>query len=87
MTGHNMTSGYASYRSEAVCTAVTGSMTIALRAQRTLAAAAIRSEVVKVSSSKASRGCAYGVRYPRAVSGNVEAILKNAKISIKYYEN
>ena len=42
--------------------AVTGSMTAALRAQRALASAAIRAEIVK-SDSESGRGCGYGIAF------------------------
>ena len=43
------------------CTAVIGSMTIALKAQKILHSSSIRSTVVKLDSSATHKGCAYGL--------------------------
>ena len=67
------------------CTAVIGSMTGAMRAQSILAEAAIRAVVVKVSSSKSTGGCAYGVDFPCTQSGNVGMILDRAGIRVREY--
>ena len=71
-------------RSGGVCTAVTGSMTNALKAQKTLAVAAIPSSVKKVSS-QGGRGCVYGVNYSCAQARNVRVVLENANINVKQY--
>lgn len=64
--------------------AVLGSMTTAMTAQRALASAAIRCEVVKVDSG--GRGCGYGVAFPSVQHGNVTAILSAAHINVRRYE-
>ena len=46
------------------CVAVVGSMTQALRAQKVLANAAVRADVVKADSAHTRRGCAYALSYP-----------------------
>ncbi len=72
-------------RSEgATVTAYVGSMTAALAAQRALAAAAVRSEVVKQDGS--TRGCSYALTFPRAQLGNARAILSAAHINVRRYE-
>ena len=50
-------------KSNASCTAILGSVTQAMRAQRALASAAILSEVRKVDAASGRRGCAYGIEY------------------------
>ena len=45
------------------CTAVIGSMTIALKAQKILYSSSIRSTVVKLDSSATQKGCAYGLEF------------------------
>ena len=65
------------------CVAVIGSMTQAMRAQKALAMAAIRSEVIKADSSKTGRGCAYGVSYSCLQEQNVNNVLKNSGIRIR----
>lgn len=73
------------YRSATVCTAVTGSMTMALKAQRALSKHAIRAETVKVSRSASQKGCIYGVEFDYALLGNVRSILEASGIEIKEF--
>ena len=72
-------------RSATVCTAVTGSMTMALKAQRTLAKHALRVNTVKVSKSSSGKGCIYGIEFDCALSGNIRTILESSGIEIKEY--
>lgn len=65
------------------CIAVTGSMTGAMKAQSILASAAIHSTVTKVSSSKNSRGCVYGVSFPCIQERNVKVIFDNAGFRVR----
>ena len=67
------------------CTAVIGSMTVAMRAQTVLAEAAIRAMVVKVSSAKGTGGCAYGVDFPRTQMSNAKTVLTHAGIRVREY--
>lgn len=67
------------------CTAVIGSMTAALKAQKVLGAAAIRATVVKLDSTVTNRGCAYGVEYDCNQSSNVRSILNSAGIKVSRY--
>ena len=71
------------------CLAVMGSMTQVLRAQKILADAAVRAEVVKADSAHTRRGCAYALSYPCSQEGNVRAILSSAGIRVRdfYREN
>ena len=71
--------------SAGLCTAVVGSMTQAMRAQTVLSEAAIRSTLTKISSAKTHNGCAYGVDFPCAQSGNVRAVLERAGIRVREY--
>lgn len=66
------------------CTAVLGTTTNALQAQRVLANAAIHSSVTKISSMSA-KGCAYGITYPCAQERHVRTILSQANITVKKY--
>ena len=70
--------------SDRTIVAVTGSMTTALRAQRALAAAAIRSQVVK-SDEQNGRGCGYGVAFDARQKNNVQTILTTAHINVRRY--
>ena len=65
-----------------LCLGVIGSTTHATRAQRALARAAIRSEVVKISSEQKS-GCVYGLRLPCAQRQNAEEVLAHERIPIR----
>ena len=65
------------------CLAVVGSMTQAMRAQKALAGAAVRVEVVKADSAHTHRGCAYALSYPCSQENNVRTILGNAGIRIR----
>ena len=68
------------------CTAVLGSMTIALQAEKALANAAIHANVTKVSSSGSEKGCAYGITYPCAQEENVRVILARSGLAVKQYK-
>lgn len=67
------------------CSAVIGSMTQAIRAQRVLADAAIRAEVVKADASVTRYGCAYAVSYPCSQDRNVREVLRNARIRVHFF--
>ena len=64
------------------CLAVMGSMTQVLRAQKVLAGAAVRAEVVKADSAHTRRGCAYALSYPCSQENNVRTILSSAGIRV-----
>ena len=74
------TNGYSAYHDRALCSFATGTMTLALKAQRTLARHAIRVDVIKINSANDQRGCVYGIEYPCALSGNIRSILDRAGI-------
>lgn len=67
------------------CLAIIGSMTQAMRAQRALANAAVRSEVIKVDSALTGKGCAYAVSYSCLQADHVKMILKDAGIRVRGY--
>ncbi len=67
------------------CTAVIGSMTMAMKAQSVLSEAAIRAGIAKISSNATHNGCAYGVDFPCTQSANVRMILSRAGIRVKQY--
>lgn len=64
------------------CTALIGSVTYALKAQKILSENAIGSSVGKVSSKS---GCAYGVTFPMLQKNNVEILLSKHNIRVKKY--
>ena len=67
------------------CLAVMGSMTQVLRAQKVLADAAVRAEVVKADSAHTNRGCAYALSYPCSQENNVRTILSSEGIRVRGY--
>ena len=67
------------------CLAVMGSMTQAMRAQKVLAGAAVRAEVVKADSAHTRRGCAYALSYPCSQENNVRTVLSSAGIRVRDY--
>ena len=80
--------GHGSFPNDTVrgtCTAVIGSLTGAMRAQSILDEAAIRAVVVKVSSSKKTGGCAYGVDFPCTQMSNAQAVLSRGGVRVREY--
>ena len=69
-----------------VCSAEIGSVTQAMKAQATLAKAAIPTEVIK-SESSSRRGCIYGISYPCAHASNVRTILRAEKIGVRHWSD
>ena len=67
------------------CLAVIGSMTQAIRAQRVLANAAVRAEVVKADPGDSRHGCASALSYPCAQGANVRALLKGSGVRVRAY--
>ena len=72
-------------RSSPLCTAVLGSMTIALKAQKALAKQAIRAEAVKISRPVSNKGCIYGLKFDCALMGNVREALDSADIKVEEF--
>lgn len=65
------------------CIVSIGSMTQAMRAQATLAQAAIRTEIV--STSNLGKGCAYGLSYDCRQGENVRHVLRRAGIRVRSF--
>ena len=63
-----------------VCRVSVGSVTYAIKAQKSLAVAAIHSEVVKLDSGNFGKGCTYGLEFGCSQRANVSAVLGNAGI-------
>ena len=74
-----------SYRQQAVCTAVTGSMTSAMTAQRALGKIALRAKVVKIGVGNKSKGCISGVEFDCAAYASVRSALASAGVDVKEY--
>ena len=65
------------------CRCPLGSMTQALRAQKLLANAAIRTSIVKNREGEGRRGCSYALSYPCSQERNVYTLLEKAGIRPK----
>lgn len=65
--------------------AAIGSMTAAIKAQRTLAMAGLKVEVIGLSPTETRRGCAYGIEYPLTAEGQVRISLRAARISVAQF--
>lgn len=64
-----------------------GSVTYAIKVKKLLERAAITAKVVKVESSKSSKGCAYGIKIPSPLFYNAAALLRNKGIDYSIYKN
>ena len=61
-----------------------GSLTLAMKAQKTLGNAAIPSTVVKTeSSSKGGRGCSYGLKLSCSQTENAKTVVAHEGIRVK----
>ena len=65
------------------CSATLASMTVALKAQKALAAAAIPSNIIKIERSSSLHGCAYGIEFSCNQKNNVARVLGSAGIAVK----
>ena len=65
------------------CVVSLGSVTVATRAQRALANAALYSEIVKLGDDPLGKGCAYGLEFGCSAKGNVKTVLESAGIRIR----
>ena len=62
------------------CVTVVGSMTQAIRAQKVLAMASIRAEIVKADTDRTQHGCAYALSYSCREEWNVQRLLRESGI-------
>ena len=70
-------------RNKGKCSAALVSMTQAIKAQRLLASAAIPSDVIKLDSGAAMRGCTYGIEFACGQLNNVKTVLANSGMVVK----
>ena len=73
------------YGNGAFCSAVTLSMTNAMKAQRALAKHAIKSNVKKLGGSISKNGCVYGIEFECENMMRVKSILDTYSIEVKEY--
>ena len=72
------------YNDNGICQAELQSMTVAQKAQRVLAAAAIPAEIIKLDSSR-RKGCSYGIEFACNPKINVNYALSSAGITVKQW--
>ena len=72
-------------RAEQSGIAAIGSMTAAIKAQRVLTRAGIRTEIISLSPEETKRGCAYGISFPVSKANAVRSALRAAKIPVSEY--
>ncbi len=72
-----------SFYKRSLCRASTGSMTMAIRARRTLLAEGVTVSVKKLSAGVEKRGCIYGIEYSCELSGNIFSLLRSKGIEIE----
>ena len=73
------------YQKSESCVATMSSMTLAFRAERTLAGAGISTEIISLLPGESKRGCAYGLLYPCDTDRQTRAILRGAHIPVAQY--
>ena len=78
--------GRSTHITRSLCAASTGSMTIAIKARRTLSQSGITVNVKKLSGGNDSRGCIYGIEYPCELSGNILSLLKSRGINAELFQ-
>lgn len=64
------------------CSAAIGSLTLAIKAQRALAAAAIPTKVIKYEEGARGRGCIYGLSFSCPQRVNIETVLTRERIRV-----
>ncbi len=70
-----------------ICTAAIGSLTYAIKAQRSLEQANLSSKIVKLDASMTRRGCAYGVEFPCELQRSVRNVMSAEQIHVSSYIN
>lgn len=68
------------------CRAALGPLTLAMRAQRALAAAAIPTTVIKYDSdAREGKGCLYGLAFSCSQRRNIETVLGGERIRVRQW--
>ena len=67
------------------CIAAIGSVTLAIKAQRHLAALGIGAEIISLPPKATRRGCAYGLAFPCPEENGVRRSFRAARIPISQY--
>ncbi len=68
-----------------ITTITVGSVTYAIKVKKILSGIGIKSKLIKVDSSKANKGCEYGVEFPSAYFLDAVSELKKQKINYSLY--
>jgi hypothetical protein len=67
------------------CLATIGTMTMAIKAQRTLLDLGLHAEVRSLLKTKTRRGCAFGITFPCEAKRAVRTALQAARIPVGEY--
>ena len=67
------------------CVAALGSVTLAIKAQRQLAASGITADIISLPAKATRRGCGFGLTFPCADEATVRRSLRAARIPISQY--
>ncbi len=73
------------YLGNIYCTATLTSLTYAMKAQRSLTEKGLYSEIIKLDSASAKRGCAYGIKYPCEYEDKIKTVLRESGIGVRRY--
>ena len=68
-----------------VCVATMPSMTLAFKAEKTLAAVGIPCEIDSLLPGESKHGCAYGLLFPCENERRIRALLRGARIPVSQY--
>lgn len=67
------------------CVATMSSMTLAFKAEKTLAAAGIPCEIISLLPEESRHGCAFGLLFPCEAERQARALLRGARIPVSQY--
>ena len=73
------------YTKKGYCVGAMGSMTMALKATRALAAHGIFAEVISLAANETKRGCAFGVEFACADEARVRTALRASRMAVSQY--
>ena len=74
-----------SFYGKPACVAAMSSMTLAFKAEKTLAAIGIPCEIISLLPGVSRHGCAYGLLFPCETERQVRSVLRGARIPVSQY--
>ncbi len=70
---------------KSACVATMSSITLAFKAEKTLAAVGIPCEIISLLPGESKHGCAYGLLFPCENERRIRALLRSAHIPVSQY--